>query len=775
MPRFTAPRADAFDTSGNPRAGAKLYFYASGTTTPLATYSDSALSIANANPVVADSAGVFGEIFLTSASYKVVLKTSADVTVWTADPVTGGTAAADLAGLVTAAAISNDAAQQQAITDKLDLLQTGAGAVTRSLGAKVRELALSVKDFGAVGDGVTDDTAAIQAALDAAQALKIGVVRVPSGKYKITSALTMPDYVVLEGEGHGFWDVIFHNRPKTWEGTTLLFAGTGVRSTSAYGITGMYYGGGRRQSPTVPGTYFSLTSFMNANASGTTRATKREFSCAIKPKLSVGSAGWGVRNMRICPYMGADGMTDYSNTANTSLGADWDIGIAMLSSEYVTIQGVQCVGYWRIAAAAMLTFGFDEYGYSERNCIRDCKLQGHVGLMIRGGDTWAVVSKTANSMTIYHSPEHYFPTSGTVEAPGNTIYTYTGLSYSAPNMTLTGVTPDPSAAGVTSFRNPKRGTGFAGCQIENTFMQGLDHVSGQSATALGFTYCGQPLEMSGYPMRGVQFYNSKCQTHEKCAAFFHDVNDCFWFGGQFEGSSSHLVASPQNTVLTATYPTECPAADGDTNDLRMYSTLLSSIVTTLFTPRMLHDDARQINPQSRNSGEFLLEPLTDQDMVVRLPASTNSFRVQNRSAADILEITEAKRVTVTGTSLTMLDVGPAQDTIFGVDASQGYQWRIGGTVILTMFSTGNMSLGANFSPATDNARSLGSTSARWAALHTAGVFYSSTVSIKSGTGSPEGVLSAGIGSLWMRTDGGVGTTLYSKTSGVGNTGWTAIT
>jgi len=41
----------------------------------------------------------------------------------------------------------------------------------------------------------------------------------------------------------------------------------------------------------------------------------------------------------------------------------------------------------------------------------------------------------------------------------------------------------------------------------------------------------------------------------------------------------------------------------------------------------------------------------------------------------------------------------------------------------------------------------------------------------SGTGSPETVVTAGIGSLYLRTDGGAGTTLYIKESGAGNTGW----
>jgi len=43
----------------------------------------------------------------------------------------------------------------------------------------------------------------------------------------------------------------------------------------------------------------------------------------------------------------------------------------------------------------------------------------------------------------------------------------------------------------------------------------------------------------------------------------------------------------------------------------------------------------------------------------------------------------------------------------------------------------------------------------------------------SGTGSPEGVHTAVIGSLYSRTDGGAGTSLYVKESGTGNTGWIA--
>lgn len=48
-----------------------------------------------------------------------------------------------------------------------------------------------------------------------------------------------------------------------------------------------------------------------------------------------------------------------------------------------------------------------------------------------------------------------------------------------------------------------------------------------------------------------------------------------------------------------------------------------------------------------------------------------------------------------------------------------------------------------------------------------------TRAIRWGTGTPEGVVTANVGSLYLRTDGGAGTTLYVKQSGTGNTGWAA--
>lgn len=85
--RFFSPNQQFVDSSGLPYAGGFLYFYASGTSTPLNTYSDSALTVANLNPIVLDSAGRAGSVFLQNLPYKVQLFDVNNVQIWTEDPV----------------------------------------------------------------------------------------------------------------------------------------------------------------------------------------------------------------------------------------------------------------------------------------------------------------------------------------------------------------------------------------------------------------------------------------------------------------------------------------------------------------------------------------------------------------------------------------------------------------------------------------------------------------------------------------------------------------
>ena len=84
--------AQFFTNSGAVLTGGKLYTYAAGTTTPLASYTTNSGSTARTNPIILDSAGRVpdgGEIWITSAQYKFVLKDSNDVLIATYDNVSG--------------------------------------------------------------------------------------------------------------------------------------------------------------------------------------------------------------------------------------------------------------------------------------------------------------------------------------------------------------------------------------------------------------------------------------------------------------------------------------------------------------------------------------------------------------------------------------------------------------------------------------------------------------------------------------------------------------
>ena len=164
-----------FDNNGVPLAGGLLYTYAAGTTTPQTTYTTSAGNIANSNPIVLDSAGrVPNEIWLTSTLfYKFLLKTSVGTQIASYDNIAPS---ADSASLAASSGSS-----------LIGFIQSGTGAVAETVQTKLRER-LSVKDFGAKGDGSTDDTAAIQAALNAADTAGKDLY-FPAGTYYITDTI----------------------------------------------------------------------------------------------------------------------------------------------------------------------------------------------------------------------------------------------------------------------------------------------------------------------------------------------------------------------------------------------------------------------------------------------------------------------------------------------------------------------------------------------------------------------------------------------------------
>lgn len=204
---FTLP-ARATDSNNAVLPGAKLFFYATGTTTPQDVYEGSDLVTPLPNPVVADSGGKFPAMYQDPAkTYRAILKSSdGSLTVFDDDPVGSGKTAADIG-----------------------YTHAVSGGVSRTVESKLREV-VSVKDFGAVGDGVTNDQAAFQAAVSYGMNVGLAggcVVYVPPGQYKIVGQVTQDR---SSNSALGSVDIVGAGRRATWimhSGATTLFSATG--------------------------------------------------------------------------------------------------------------------------------------------------------------------------------------------------------------------------------------------------------------------------------------------------------------------------------------------------------------------------------------------------------------------------------------------------------------------------------------------------------------------------------------------------------------------
>lgn len=242
---FAGAGAQFLDNNGNPLSGGKIYTYQAGTTTPLTTYTTNSGTIAHTNPIVLDAAGRVpsgGEIWLTlGIGYKFVVKTSAEVLIATYDNIPSSAqppAANDADSImyeqgytVTAGSFvigkmyriatlgTTDFTLIGAINNVIGthFIATGVGTGTgtaelsQTVENKLRET-VSVKDFGAVGDGVTDDFAALQAAIDYCIDNQRALF-VPTGVYSISAPLIVGKFsagswlyssLTIEGE-KGTW------------------------------------------------------------------------------------------------------------------------------------------------------------------------------------------------------------------------------------------------------------------------------------------------------------------------------------------------------------------------------------------------------------------------------------------------------------------------------------------------------------------------------------------------------------------------------------------
>lgn len=214
---FAGAGAQFFDDNGSPLAGGFLFTYAAGTTTPATTYTDSTGNTANSNPIVLDAGGrVPYEIWLPAATdYKFILKDSNNVLIGTYDNIQGANNVTSILPVLA-----------QSTGSTLIGTTIPGSSVTRTVAQKLADM-VSVKDYGAVGDGVTNDAVA----WNTAASQNVEGVFVPAGSYNLGSAVTGKFYslgnVIITGAG---------GQPKYL--TNLLAAQTNgyISKTSTYAI-----------------------------------------------------------------------------------------------------------------------------------------------------------------------------------------------------------------------------------------------------------------------------------------------------------------------------------------------------------------------------------------------------------------------------------------------------------------------------------------------------------------------------------------------------------
>jgi hypothetical protein len=173
-----------WDNNGNPLAGGQLFSYVAGTSNPQATWTDSTQSQVNTNPVVLNSRGEASVWLDPTLTYKLVLKDSFGNQIWTADNIVGGyVPVTQIANYITQSYIGQTLFPQSAA-------EIAAGSLPTNYAIPYGD----PRRFGAVGDGVTNDTAAMQTWLNVG-----GSMTLPALTFFVTAQLNLVSNTRITG------------------------------------------------------------------------------------------------------------------------------------------------------------------------------------------------------------------------------------------------------------------------------------------------------------------------------------------------------------------------------------------------------------------------------------------------------------------------------------------------------------------------------------------------------------------------------------------------
>ena len=645
-----------FTNSGVPLAGGLLFTYAAGTSTPQTSYTSSIGNIAHTNPIILNSAGRVpgGEIWITNdISYKFVLKDSNNVLIATYDNIDG---------------INSINAFEISYTPPFN------NSVTTTVGNKLAQT-VSVMDFGATGNGITDDTAAIQFALNSGS----NAIFFPNGTYVITSSIYPKANQQLIGVGATITTT-----------NNQFFYAIDLNNADNVEINGLKIIG--------PASGNGFDTAIIVNSSNNVLIT----GCLIKDIGQEATPFPAERGFGIHIRENSTNIKIVNNTIDNikGYGLSRGDGILLQDCNNILIQGnsIGVVRRMQIAAADNV-----------------------VDLRIIGNQL-----ENSYCAAIDIEPDVVSTTTGKIIIQGNTIRNFG----SKPGATIGSQFYGIDIHGVSSTNtNYVISDNIIIAENAQAVACIWAHSLANNATITGNIldcngYCDGMLLYSGNGFKQAIISNNIIRNFVQYG-INAEVNSILIVSdniiesiavGQIAVSIGGTVASPTYLTFTGNTCSIFATASGS-------GVYIGSVSTINFSDNFI----------SVNSGDGLLMLQNEATMVAGV-FSNNIMRNIGTGTAKSAFI------------LSSVGAGAVTKTIFGGNVQEGFD--------TTLSTSGSVSFSA---PIMMGGFQMNTTNVLWL----------------TGAGTPESSITANIGSLYTRTNGGANTTLYVKESGTGNTGWIA--
>jgi hypothetical protein len=735
--------AQFLDNAGNVLTGGKIEIYAAGTTTPQAVYTDSTGITFHPNPIILDASGRVpsgGEIWLTDGLlYKFVLRDSNNVLIATYDNIAGinsnfvnftnaqeiqtATAGQTVFNLTTTSyqpgtnslSVFVDGVNQYGPGAQYAYLETDSDTVTFVNGLHVGALVkfttsqlnssgatdasqvsydppftnsvvttvenklsqiVSVQDFGAVGDGVTDDSAAIQAAFNYMATVDICSLYIPSGRYRLASRVS----------------TTFTNN------ASYSIYGDGAASI----LIGDNANGAIRMTCTTRHVY---TTVMNLNFTPALANSGTGFEYTAPEG---GSSGHHVLMMQNCTFFSDD---------PTDLTSSWYNTITATGINRPSFNNIVC---WRRSTVK------SDWILNINGCykpiITDCYFNGDAIYGITNLRNGANEGFLLSNTTINGADTGVY-----IDQVGGLRHPEIWISDNHMNNVVANVHIKASKF-IWLCRNEMYNQALTGASFQTYKLEDcnsvyiLDNIYRSAGTE---TPNLRHVELTGCTL--VRIDDNGLNSASAIAPYFVDAT---------------------SSIVNIQLPNQVPAYDfanyATTDPIKLVETNSSDDIV-IRTPQRLavYSNTAAFGP-AFNIERYSASPAAGDALGAIYFNGTNASGAQTAYALQRTNIIDPAVATLTSvlTTFTATNGSLTREHDIGDGIAFGAVARKG---------TGSVNIAGN---TTKQA-----------------IYFNGSQSISFGAGSPEGAITAPVGSLYLNTSGGAGTSLYVKESGAGNTGW----